>query len=403
MSSDNASFRMTPLERRASFSLAFIFALRMLGLFLVMPVFALEAAKLPGGDNPAWLGFAMGIYGLTQGLLQLPFGMASDRIGRKKVIVFGLIIFALGSLLAASANTLTTLMLGRALQGAGAVSAAVSALLADQTRDQVRTKAMALIGGSIGLMFALSLVASSAITAGIGFSGLFLLTCGLAIAGIVVVLFWTPPELPHALAGPSPSILSLFKQAALARLFFGVFVLHAVQLAMWMAIPQLLVQAGLIKASHWQIYLPALLGSFVVMGGLLGLERKGYQAQLFLVAVALFGAAQLALLQQVQQPSTSALAWCLFVFFIGFNILEASQPSMVSKLAPANSRGTAMGIYNTLQSLGLFTGGALGGLIVKKGGASALFTSCLVAALVWLLILVIEFLRSKRVKSSQIQ
>lgn len=395
MSSDNATFRMTPLERRASFSLAFIFALRMLGLFLVMPVFSLEAAKLPGGDNPAWVGFAMGIYGLTQGLLQLPYGIASDRMGRKIVIVFGLIVFAFGSLVAASASTVTELMLGRAIQGAGAVSAAVSALLADQTRDQVRTKAMALIGASIGLMFALSLVASSAITAAIGFSGLFVLTCVLAVAGIAVVLFWTPPEQLHRAAGPGPSVMSLLQQPALARLFFGVFVLHAVQLAMWMAIPQLLVQAGWVKDSHWQIYLPALLGSFVIMGGLLRLERKGYQRQLFLMAVSLFAVAQLGFFEQIQNPSAQILGACLFVFFIGFNILEATQPSRVSQLAPVNGRGTAMGIYNTLQSLGLFAGGALGGWIVKTGGANALFMSCFIAALVWLFILILDWKQSR--------
>lgn len=401
MSLGNASFRMTPLERRASFSLAFIYALRMLGLFLVMPVFSLEAAKLPGGDNPAWLGFAMGVYGLTQGLLQLPLGMASDRIGRKKVIVAGLIVFALGSLWAAYATTLLSLIMARALQGAGAVSAAVSALLADQTRDQVRTKAMALIGASIGLMFAISLVASSAIAAAIGFSGLFLLTFALAIAGIVVVIFWTPAENLDTALGPTPSFMSLLRQKPLRNLFFGVFVLHAVQLAMWMSVPQLLVQAGLIKASHWQVYLPALLGSFVVMGALLGLERRGYQAQLFLAAVSLLALAQLILIQQVVIPNIMILGLGLLVFFMGFNILEASQPSMVSKLAPANARGMAMGIYNTLQSLGLFAGGAVGGLIVKKGGASALFLSCFLAALAWLLLLATEFFRTKDKKSSQ--
>ncbi len=185
---------MTALERRASVSLALIFALRMLGLFLVLPVFALEARKYPGGDDPALVGLAMGMYGLTQAVFQLPLGMASDRWGRKRVIVAGLLVFAAGSLIAALADTLTGVLAGRALQGAGAVSAAVTALLADQTRDGVRTKAMALVGGSIGLMFAIALVAAPALAARIGLAGLFGLTCALALAGVAVVLWWVPPE-----------------------------------------------------------------------------------------------------------------------------------------------------------------------------------------------------------------
>ena len=186
---------MTPLERRASASLASIFALRMLGLFLVLPVFALEARKYPGGDDPLLLGLAMGIYGLTQGLLQLPFGMASDRFGRKRVIVLGLLVFAAGSFWAAAATDLTQLLIGRSLQGAGAVSAAVTALLADLTRDAVRTKAMAMVGASIGLMFALSLLLAPALSALVGLSGLFALTGGLALLGVAVVI-WGAPDAP---------------------------------------------------------------------------------------------------------------------------------------------------------------------------------------------------------------
>jgi MFS family permease len=184
---------MTPLERRASGSLAAIFAARMLGLFLVLPVFALEAARYPGGSDPALVGLAMGIYGLTQGILQIPFGLASDRLGRKRVIIFGLLVFAAGSFVAAAATSLPWLIAGRSLQGAGAVSAAVTALLADQTRDEVRTKAMALVGASIGLMFALSLVAAPMLAAHIGLGGLFAVTGALALACIGVVAWWTPP------------------------------------------------------------------------------------------------------------------------------------------------------------------------------------------------------------------
>ena len=244
---------MTATERRASFSLASIFALRMLGLFLVLPVFALEAARYPGGGDPVRLGLAMGIYGLTQALLQIPFGLASDRLGRKPVIVAGLLVFALGSFVAGAASSLDWLLAGRALQGAGAVSAAVTALLADQTRDEVRTKAMALVGGSIGLMFAVSLVLAPLLNARIGLSGIFWLTGLLALGAIAMVLWLVPPEPSQHHDMARAGLSSVLRRADLVGLNLGVFVLHAVQLSMWVAVPALLVQAGLFKALHWQV------------------------------------------------------------------------------------------------------------------------------------------------------
>lgn len=379
---------MTPTERRASFSLATIFALRMLGLFLILPVFAIEAGKYPGGDDPALIGLAMGMYGLTQALLQFPFGMASDRLGRKRVIVFGLAVFALGSFVAALAPSLTWLAIGRAVQGAGAVSAAVTALLADQTRDDVRTKSMALVGASIGLVFALSLVAAPVLVAHTGLAGLFALTGGLALAGVAVVIWWTPPEPRQHKNMPRGRLLEVLRLPALLRMNFGVFVLHAVQLAMWMAVPALLVQAGLPREHHWWVYLPAVLASFFVMGAtLFPLEKRGYLRAVFLTAVGLIALVQAGLLLVVvRSPGIGVLAALLFVFFCGFNVLEASQPSMVSRLAPAHARGAAMGVYNTLQSLGLFVGGALGGWLVKHLGAQGLFAACAGAMLLWLLV-----------------
>ena len=380
---------MTATERRASASLASIFALRMLGLFLVLPVFALEAAKYPGGDDPARVGLAMGIYGLTQGLLQIPFGIASDWWGRKRVIISGLVIFALGSFIAAWAPDLNWLVAGRSLQGAGAISAAVTALLADSTRDEVRTKAMALVGGSIALMFALSLVVAPLLASYIGLHGLFALTGALALAGIAVVAWWVPPE-PVAHANrPRGSVLEVLKDPALLRLDAGVFILHAVQLAMWVAIPALLVGAGLDKASHWQVYLPAVLASFVVMGAVLfPLERRGYLRAVFLGAVGLIFAVQLGLLWLAPSAAhgLAALAALLFLFFCGFNVLEATQPSLASRLAPAHARGAALGVYNTLQSLGFFAGGAVGGWITKTHGAQGLFAVCGGLMLLWLLV-----------------
>ena len=379
---------MTALERRASFSLASIFALRMLGLFLVLPVFALEAARYPGGDDPARVGLAMGIYGLTQACLQIPFGLASDWWGRKPVIVVGLLTFALGSFMAAWAPDLHWLVIGRAVQGAGAVSAAVTALLADHTRDEVRTKAMALVGSSIALMFALSLVVSPWLAGHIGLHGLFALTGLLALAGIAAVLWWVPPEPRLHASRARGSVREVLQAPALLRLNFGVFVLHAVQLAMWVALPALLVTAGLEKARHWEVYLPAVLASFVVMGmTLFPLEKRGYLRAVFLGAVGLIFLVQIGLLFAVSSPASPGLGWLaalLVLFFCGFNVLEASQPSLASRVAPAHARGAALGVYNTLQSLGFFAGGAVGGWLTKEHGPQGLFMVCAGLTLLWL-------------------
>lgn len=379
--------RMTRDERRATQSLAGIFALRMLGLFLVLPVFMLEAARYPGGDDPALIGLAMGIYGLTQAVMQMPLGLASDRIGRKKVIVAGLVVFALGSAVAGMAGSVHMLIAGRALQGAGAVSAAVTALLADLTRDEVRTKAMAAVGISIAGMFALSLVAAPPLAGAIGLSGLFWLTALLAVGGIIVVLRATPGEPVRHADEPRGRLQDVWLHPHLWRLDLGVFVLHAVQMAMWVVVPELLVGAGLPKAHHWQLYLPAVLASFVLMGGLFTLERRGYLRAVLRGGIALLLLVQLALLWLAPQaPGLWTMGWVMFFFFVAFNLIEASQPSLISRLAPANARGAALGVYNTLQSLGLFAGGALGGWLLKSGGYAAVLagTSALVA--LWLVL-----------------
>jgi MFS family permease len=376
---------MTPLERRASGSLATVFAARMLGLFLVLPVFALEAARYPGGDDPSRIGLAMGIYGLTQGVLQIPFGLASDRFGRKRTIILGLLVFALGSFVAAAAPTLDWLIIGRSLQGAGAVSAAVTALLADQTRDEVRTKSMAMVGASIGLMFAVSLVAAPSLAALVGLGGLFALTGVLALGCIAVVHWWTPPEPEQHKNAPRGRLSEVLGHVQLLRLNVGVFVLHAVQLAMWVAVPGMLVAGGLAAADQWKVYLPAILGSFVVMAAVLfPLERRGYLRAVFLGAVALIGVVQLGLLLVAGRPGAIELAVLLFLFFCGFNVLEASQPSMASRVAPPHARGAALGVYNTLQSLGFFAGGALGGWLAKVAGPHGVFGACAALMALWL-------------------
>ncbi|MEF8690072.1 UNVERIFIED_CONTAM: MFS transporter [Comamonas sp. A-3] len=380
---------MTSQERRSSGALALIFALRMLGLFLVLPVFMLEARKYPGGDDPAMIGLAMGLYGLTQALFQLPIGLASDRIGRKRVIVAGLLVFAAGSLIAAMADSLTGLMAGRAIQGAGAVSAAVTALLADLTRDGVRTKAMAMVGGSIGLMFALALVLAPLLNAWIGLSGIFGLTCALALAGIAVVLWVVPPEPRQHADAPKGRFSELLGQSDLLRLNFGVFILHTVQMSMWVAVPAMLVQAGLAKEQHWHIYLPAVLLSFLAMGLLFSMERKGKLRKALLGAIGLVLVVQIGLGMLAASGSIPTV-WCMallmFLFFCGFNALEATQPSLVSRMAPAPLRGAALGAYNTLQSLGLFAGGAVGGAVAKFAGVPGLFIMTAVLVALWLLV-----------------
>ncbi|EFI62050.1 major facilitator superfamily MFS_1 [Comamonas thiooxydans] len=386
---DKSSSTMTSQERRSSGALALIFALRMLGLFLVLPVFMLEARKYPGGDDPAMIGLAMGLYGLTQALFQLPIGLASDRIGRKPVIVAGLLVFAAGSLIAAMADSLTGLMAGRAIQGAGAVSAAVTALLADLTRDGVRTKAMAMVGGSIGLMFALALVLAPLLNAWIGLSGIFGLTCALALAGIAVVLWVVPPEPRQHADAPKGRFSELLGQSDLLRLNFGVFILHTVQMSMWVAVPAMLVQAGLAKEQHWHIYLPAVLLSFLAMGLLFSMERKGKLRKALLGAIGLVLVVQIGL-GMLAASGTIPTVWCMallmFLFFCGFNALEATQPSLVSRMAPAPLRGAALGAYNTLQSLGLFAGGAVGGAVAKFAGVPGLFIMTAVLVALWLLV-----------------
>lgn len=378
---------MSPLELRASLSLASIFALRMLGLFLILPVFAVHARHMPGGESSTLVGLAIGIYGLTQGLLQIPFGVASDRLGRKPVIIAGLLLFGAGSFLAAGADTLAGVIVGRALQGAGAISAAVTAMIADATRDENRTKAMAMVGGSIGLTFALSLVVSPVLYAHIGLSGLFTLTGLLCIAAMGVVC-WVVPAVPLPVREPGHQTpwRAVLLNPELLRLNGGIFTLHVVQMAMFVVVPVLLVeQAGMALPEHWKIYLPVVLGSFIIMVPLLlAGEKRGHLKTLFLFSIALLIAVQ-ALFAWLP-AHFSVVTMLLLAFFVGFNILEASLPSLVSKVAPASAKGAALGVYNTTQALGLFVGGALGGWVASRWGALAVFETCAVLLLLWLVL-----------------
>jgi len=375
--------RMTPEERRTGASLASIFALRMLGLFLILPVFSVHAKTLPGGDNLALVGFALGAYGLTQAFFQIPYGVASDYFGRKLVIVVGLLVFALGSFVAAWAPDMTWIIVGRVLQGAGAISAAVTALAADLTREQHRTKVMAMIGSSIGLVFALSLVGAPVLYGWIGMSGLFVLTGVLALAAIGLLLKAVPPApAPHG-HEKLPLRRVLF-DADLLRLNLGIFTLHMVQMAMFVVLPHALVDfGGLPPAAHWQVYLPAVLVSFVVMvPAIIAAERKDKMRPVFLAAVGLLAVVQIGL--YVLHDNLWLLALWLLLFFVAFNVLEATLPSLVSRTAPPAAKGAALGVYNTTQAIGLFIGGAAGGYIAQHFSDNAVFAACAGLALIWL-------------------
>jgi MFS family permease len=372
---------MTRVELRAGASLAGVFGLRMLGLFLILPVFAVHAPQLSGGDNLTLVGIALGAYGLSQAILQIPFGIASDRWGRKPVIYVGLVIFAAGSFLAGSASDIWTAIAGRTLQGAGAISSVVVALAADLTREQHRTKVMAMIGATIGFAFALSLVAAPVLYQWIGMSGLFVLTGLLCLAAIPVVKGLVP-EPPPPPARPVGASRRDVLHPELLRLNLGIFILHVVQMAMFVVVPPLLVDAGLPLASHWQLYLPVVLVSFAIMTPpILYADRRNRPKPVLVAAVAL-----LVLVEGFLVVSESIYAYgaALLAFFVAFNVLEALLPSLVSRIAPAHARGTAIGVYNTTQTLGLFFGGLAGGWLGKYYGAQAVFAGCAVLSTLWL-------------------
>lgn len=379
-------------EMRASVTLSGIYALRMLGMFLVLPVLALYANGLPGAENSkALIGLAMGMYGLTQALLQLPLGMASDRFGRKKIIYLGLLVFAVGSFMAAAVNSLEMLVLARAVQGAGAVSAAVTALLADLTREEVRTRAMAMVGLSIGITFSGSLVLAPLFNHWVGVPGIFVLTGVLTMFSMLVVRFGVPnpqrSRLHEDAEVQGGKIGRVLHDASLLRLNFGIFSLHAAQMALFIALPFMLINLGLFKADHWHIYLPAtLVGLVLMVPAIIYGETRNKLKTVFVAGIAAIALAQLGLAFSV--ASLWVVLFCMILYFIGFNILEAALPSMVSKRAPPQLKGTAMGVYNTAQSIGLFFGGAVGGVVFQHFGINGVFVFCSALMLLWLLVAV---------------
>ena len=380
--------RMSSLELRASLALASVFGLRLFGMFVILPVFAIYAETLPGGANLALAGIAIGAYGLTQAILQIPFGWLSDRYGRKPVIYGGLILFALGSFVAATAPNIYVVIAGRVLQGAGAISAAVMALASDLTREEHRTKSMAMIGSTIGLVFAMSLVAAPGLNQWIGVPGIFALTGVLAIAAMGVVWRVVPAVMdvpPVRKVSLLAGLKSVLDNAQLLRLNWGIFALHAVLMAMFIAVPFALRDAGLPLNKHWQIYLPVMLASFVLMlPAVLGAHVPGRLKRWFVASVAVL------LLVQVVMPWLMGSVWVialfLLVFFTPFNVLEAMLPSLVSRIAPAELKGAAIGVYSSVQFLGAFVGAAVGAFLYSRWGIAGIVVPGVLLLAIWLIL-----------------
>ena len=377
--------QLNSLEKRAAMALALVFSSRMLGLFMLLPVFALYGTEL-AGFSPLWIGLAIGAYGLTQAILQIPLGWLSDRIGRRPVMLGGLALFALGSVVAALADSVYLVTVGRVLQGAGAIAGAILAFAADVTREEQRPKVMAIIGASIGLSFAAAMVLGPLLAKAAGLSGVFWFTALLAGCAMLLVAFLLPHSVSKApmaetLALPQ-SLGAMLKHRQLLQLDLGVLLLHLMLTAMFVVLPKLLQQYGLVSTQHWQFYLPLLLGSFVLMLPMMMIAmRKAQEKVFFLLAIALLSSAMLLALTW---PGFWPLTLALLLFFIGFNFLEASLPALVSRIAPAGQRGSAMGIYSSSQFFGAFLGGVLGGAIMQHSGYQALFAALAVIGLIWL-------------------
>ena len=380
---------MTGRERRAVGSLALLYCFRMLGLFMVLPLLALYASDLADA-TPTMIGLALGIYGLTQAILQIPFGWLSDRVGRKPVIIFGLLLFALGSVIAAMADSMNGIILGRTLQGSGAIASTVMALVADLTREEQRTKAMALVGISIGLSFAVAMVLGPVVASVGGLAGVFWFTAVLAAVGIGIVILLVPT--PHSASGDHQEegarlgfIGRGLVDAGLVRLNFGVFVLHFILVACFLVLPGVLEQTfGVDREQHWMVYLPVLLLSIVGMVPLMILAERGKRPrQMFLLGIALIFAA----IGVLGFTATNLLFYGgLWLFFVGFNYLEATLPSLVSKTVFAGGKGTAMGVYSSCQFMGAFAGGAGGGWLLDHLGSGVLTGVCLALAAGWWLV-----------------
>lgn len=378
---------MTGLEKRATFSLAGIYALRMLGLFLMFPVLSLFAEHIPHA-TPLLIGLAISIYGLTQALLQIPLGLLSDRFGRKKIIIIGLLVFAAGSVVAATADDIYELIIGRALQGSGAIAATLMAFVADLTQEVHRTKAMATIGASVAIAFGVAITLGAGIASQIGVTGIFWAMVGCAFIAILVVIFIVPnpvKSIVHCDAEVVPTqFSSVIKNVELLRLNYGILSLNLILTASFVIVPVLIKDAGLLPLQHWRIYLPVLSSAMAISIPLMIVAEKKRQLRaFFLAAIIVVIIAECGL--SLAGNNLLLLGCCLGLFFCGFNVLGSTMPSLVSKAAPSDLRGTAMGIYSSSQFLGSFIGGATGGWLAGEYGATWVFLGCASIGTLWLI------------------
>ncbi|MBQ4812145.1 MFS transporter [Pseudoalteromonas luteoviolacea] len=379
---------LNQIEKRAAFSLAGVFAFRMLGLFMLMPVLAVYGTSLED-VSPLWIGLAIGAYGLTQALLQIPMGWLSDKFGRKPIIIAGLVVFALGSVIAALAESIYWVTFGRALQGMGAIASALLALASDLSRDEQRPKVMAVIGMCIGLSFAVAMLLGPMVAAAFGISGVFWLTAMLALLGIAIVMFVVPNAVHKAPKGDTVAsitdIKNLIKHPQLLRLDIGVLMLHLTLTTLFVVLPAKLIEEGLAASDHWQMYIPVLILAFVLMAPMMIVAiKKQKEKQVFLAAIAALSVSALMLVWL--SHSLIGIAAAMTVYFIAFNFLEATMPALVSRISPATQKGSAMGVFSSGQFLGAFLGGVLGGYLAQNYEVNSVFAAAAGIGVIWLLI-----------------
>ena len=378
---------MTSSEQRATIALASIMSMRLLGLFMIFPVFALYASELTN-VTPILVGLAIGIYGLTQAILQIPFGMLSDRFGRKRIIYIGLLIFALGSVIAALSTSITGIIIGRALQGGGAIASTVLALMADLTREEQRTKAMAIMGVSIGASFIFALAIGPVISHWIGVPGIFWLTAGLALVGIGILRFLVPQSFNSHFHRDTSPVLTQFKRVLvntqLLRLDLGILILHLLLTSLFVVLPVAL-QKQLDVNEHWLIYVSVLIASVIAMIPFVIIAEKYRRIKpVFVGAIVVLGLSQLGL--SYWHASLIGIVVMLFLFFTAVNLLEANLPALISRIAPSESKGTAMGVYSSAQFFGAFLGGVCGGWLQQHYSIGVVFGFCGMLTIIWFLL-----------------